>query len=102
MQYRIYDSQHGLMLQMFDTYLVYLALFTFSIIFSFLTYIVIEGPTSTLLRIFFGVAKKETAPVPEIKASLVPTDDQDQPKKRVKKVKKKKKAVSINPDESME
>ena len=63
--------------QMFDTYLIYLALFTFSIIFSFLTYIVVEGPTSTLLRIFFGVAKSESAPVPEIKASLVPTDEQD-------------------------
>ena len=87
---------------MFDTYLIYLALFTFSIIFSFLTYVVVEGPTSTLLRIFFANSKETAAPVPEIKASLVPTEEDEQPKKRVKKVKKKKKAVSINPDESME
>jgi hypothetical protein len=62
---------------------------------------VIEGPTSTLLKDFFGIAKS-VAPMPEIQASLIPSDEVEQPKKRVKKVKKKKKTVSINADESME
>ena len=53
MQYRIYDLERGLWVQMFDTYLLYLAMFTYSILFSLITYLFIEGPFAKLISVFY-------------------------------------------------
>jgi hypothetical protein len=53
MQYRIYDNERGIWVQAFDAYLLYFAMFTYSIFFSLITYIFVEGPCSSLLKIFY-------------------------------------------------
>lgn len=55
MQYTIYDNEKGLWVQAFDAYLFFFAILTYSIFFSFLTYVFIEGPFSSLLKIFYKV-----------------------------------------------
>lgn len=50
MQFHIFNSEHGLWLQWYDTYLMYMAYFNFSSIFSVAIYILIEGPVSILIR----------------------------------------------------
>lgn len=52
MQFHIFNSEHGLWLQWYDTYLMYMAYFNFSSIFSVMTYILIEGPVSLMIKDF--------------------------------------------------
>jgi hypothetical protein len=53
MQYRIYDMERGLWVQIFDTNLLYFAIFTYSICFSLITYLFVEGPMAKLISVFY-------------------------------------------------
>ena len=59
MQFKIYNSEHGIWVQQFDAFLLYMAFLTFSFLFSFLTYLIIDGPTSILLKKLFTLDKED-------------------------------------------
>lgn len=50
MQFYIFDAERGLWMQEFDTLMLYFSFLTFSFIVSFIFYLLIEGPTSLLLK----------------------------------------------------
>ena len=52
MQYYVFNLEHGLWLQKFDSILLCFSFLTISFIFSFCLYLVIDGPTSLLVSQF--------------------------------------------------
>ena len=64
-QYRIFNLESGLWVQMFETNLTTLAYFTFCFIFSFLTYLIVEAPFANILNDFIRSKRSK---------DIVPTD----------------------------
>ena len=50
MQFYIFDAERGLWMQEFDTLMLYFSFLTFSFIVSFIFYLIVEGPTSLILK----------------------------------------------------
>lgn len=100
MQFRVFNLQHGEWVQSYNANLLFGAFIVSSFIFSFFTYLFVEGPTASLLREFF-VKRPRVANSASLKSQSARAHQRVTRRKSKKKINKKHPLISKE-DESVE